>query len=524
MVGLLQRTRAKNSFFFWPHLSCFSWSEKEERKGTMKSRAMAAVDLGASSGRVLLVHFDGQELNLEEVHRFTNQPVRLNGHRFWNILSLWDETLTGLRKARLRAGTLDSVGVDTWGVDYGLVDASGFLLSQPFQYRDSRTDGMMNQVFSRISRNVLYQRTGIQMLPINTLFQLYAHEQMQPGALAYASRLLLIPDLLHCWLSGSLTSERTNATTTQCWDPIRSIWATDLFDQLALPTTMLPTVVEPGTMLGPVVPEWRGDLGTAHVITPATHDTASAIAATPISSPGHWGYISSGTWSLVGVELPHPILTTEALAANFTNEGGIFGTTRFLKNVMGLWLLQECERNWARTGHAIDYATLLADVDAIPAFAALIDPDDSRFLMPEDMPATINIYLIEHGQSPLQTPAAFTRCIMESLVLRYREVFHQIHILTGNVIERVHILGGGARNARLNQYLADALGIPVVAGPYEATALGNALMQLVGLGELHTLTEVRTIAQKAPTQIFSPQSSRQAAWNEAAQHFGALGR
>ncbi len=488
----------------------------------MKTRAMAAVDLGASSGRVLLVRFDGQDLNLEEVHRFTNQPVRLNGHRFWNILSLWDETLTGLRKARLSAGALDSIGVDTWGVDYGLVDAGGFLLSQPFQYRDSRTDGVMEQVFSHIPRNILYQHTGIQMLPFNTLFQLYAHEQMQPGTLAYSSRLLLIPDLLHCWLSGSLTSERTNATTTQCWDPSRSTWATDLFDQLALPSTMLPPVVEPGTMLGEIVPEWRGDLGTTSIIAPATHDTASAIAATPITSSGRWGYISSGTWSLVGVELPHPILTAEALAANFTNEGGIFGTTRFLKNVMGLWLLQECERNWARIGHVIDYDTLLADVDAIPAFAALIDPDDPRFLIPENMPATINSYLIEHSQAPLQAPVAFTRCIMESLVLRYREVFHQIHTLTGTPTDRVHILGGGARNARLNQYLADALGVPVIAGPYEATALGNALMQLVGLGELHTLTEVRAIAQKVPVQTFSPQSAKQTAWNEAALRFSAL--
>ncbi len=490
----------------------------------MKTRTMAAVDLGASNGRVLLVRFDGQHLTLEEVHRFPNQPVQLRGHRFWNMLSLWDETLTGLRKARRRAGTLDSIGIDTWGVDYGLLDAGGFLLGHPFQYRDSRTHGMMEQVFSRIPRTILYQHTGIQMLPINTLFQLYAHEQMQPGALANASHMLLIPDLLHSWLCGSLTCERTNATTTQCWNPSSSTWATDLLDQLALPTTMLPTVVEPGTVLGTVVPEWHGDLGTAQVIAPATHDTASAIAATPISSSGRWGYISSGTWSLVGVELPQPILTTEALTANFTNEGGVFGTTRFLKNVMGLWLLQECERSWAHTGHATDYETLLADVDAVPAFVALIDPDDPRFLLPDDMPIAINSYLVEHGQAPLHAPAAFARCIMESLVLRYCEVFSQIHLLTGTAVERVHILGGGARNARLNQYLADALGLPVIAGPYEATALGNALMQLVGLGELHTLAEVRAIARQVPTQTFLPQAVSHAAWNEAAQRFRAMSR
>lgn len=488
----------------------------------MKTRNMAAVDLGASSGRVLLVRFDGYQPSLEEVYRFANRPVMLQGHRFWNILTLWDETLTGLRKARTLVGTLDSIGVDTWGVDYGLVDAHGFLLSQPFQYRDSRTDGVMEQVFAHLSRELLYQRTGIQLQPFNTLFQLYAHEQMQPGELAHAHRLLLIPDLLHNWLCGSETSERTNATTTQCWDATRGTWATDLLEQLAIPTGMLPPVMEAGTQLGMIVPELQRELGTAQVIAPATHDTGSAIAATPVRRSDNWGYISSGTWSLVGVELPHPIMTPEALAANFTNEGGVFGTTRFLKNVMGLWLLQECQRHWVHSGHATDYDTLLADVDAAPAFAALIDPDDARFLAPQDMPAAINTYLMEHGQKVLVAPAAFARCIMESLVLRYREVFEQISRLVGTPINGVHVLGGGARNNRLNQWLADALAVPVIVGPYEATALGNALMQLVGLGELRSLAEVREIASNMPTQVFLSQTSRFSAWNEAAQRFSTM--
>jgi len=483
---------------------------------------VAAVDLGAESGRVMLARFDGRHLNLEEVYRFPNRPVMLRGHRFWNILGLWDETLTGLRKAGQVAGTLDSIGVDTWGVDYGLVDAHGFLLGQPFQYRDYRTDGVMEQVFARVPRDVLYKRTGIQFLPFNTIFQLYAHEQMQPGELARAHRLLMIPDLLHNWLCGSLVIERTNATTTQCWDPIAGAWVTDLLDQLAIPTTMLPPVVEAGTSLGEVFPNLQSDLGTARVVAPATHDTGSAIAATPVQLSVGWGYISSGTWSLVGVELSQPVMTSEALSANFTNEGGIFGTTRFLKNVMGLWLLQECQRGFARAGHVADYDTLLADVDTVPAFAALLDPDDPRFLAPEDMPTAINTYLVEHGQAPLSAPAGFARCIMESLVLRYREVFHQISWLTSVMINQVHVLGGGARNARLNQWLADALDVPVIAGPYEATALGNALMQLVGLGELRSLDEVRAIAQNAPTQVFSPQTAQRAAWNEAAQRFSAM--
>ncbi|HCJ36219.1 MAG TPA: hypothetical protein DHV65_18215 [Ktedonobacter sp.] len=285
---------------------------------------------------------------------------------------------------------------------------------------------------------------------------------------------------------------------------------------------MLPSVVEAGTELGKVLPEWQSDLGAARVVAPATHDTGSAIAATPVSLPGGWGYISSGTWSLVGVELARPIITPEAFAANFTNEGGVFGTTRFLKNVMGLWLLQECQRQWTRDGRVTDYDRLLADVDAVTPFTALIDPDDARFLAPENMPGAINTYLVEHGQAPLQAPAAFARCIMESLVLRYCEVFHQIRELTGTVINGVHVLGGGARNARLNQWLADALGVPVIAGPYEATALGNALMQLVGLGELRGLAEVRAIAQNTPTQDYSPRGAGRDAWNEAGQRLSAM--
>ncbi len=508
-------------------MSMVAWRRRihvEKGERSLAKRNVAAIDLGAESGRVILVRFDGQQLNLQEVYRFPNRPLVLHGHRFWNMAELWKETLAGLRKTRQMAGTIDSIGVDTWGVDYGLVDNLGSLFGNVYQYRDHRTDGVMEQVFARIPRDALYQRTGIQFLPINTIFQLYAHEQMQPGELARAQRLLLIPDLLHGWLCGSQVSERTNASTTQCWDPIAGVWATDILERLSLPTAMLPPVVEPGTALGEILPQWRNDLGTAQVIAPATHDTGSAIVATPAQLASGWGYISSGTWSLVGVELPQPVMTAGALAANFTNEGGVFGTTRFLKNVMGLWLLQECQRSFARKGQSLDYDALLANVDDAPTFAAVIDPDDPRFLAPSDMPDAINAYLLEHGQAPLADPAEFARCIMESLVLRYCEVFQQIKRLTGTEITVVHILGGGARNAHLNQWLADALNAPVLAGPFEATARGNALMQLVGLGELHSLQEVRAIAQRAPTQIFLPDSAHRAAWNEARQRFSTFPR
>src|SRR5438067_148387 len=415
----------------------------EERGPLVATRNLAAVDLGASSGRVLLVRFDGQQLSLEEAHRFANRSVMLRGHRFWNILGLWDDVLVGLGKAGKLAGTLDGIGVDTWGVDYGLVDKQGFLLSLPFQYRDSRTNGIMEQVLTRFSREALYARTGIQFQPFNTLYQLYAHEQMQSGELAHAHRLLLIPDLLHSWLCGSLVSERTNATTTQCWDAMSGAWAVDVLEQLSIPTTMLPPVVEAGTVLGEVLPQLQSELGSARVVAPATHDTGSAIVATPVSFPGSWGYISSGTWSLVGVELARPVMTAEALGANFTNEGGVFGTTRFLKNVMGLWLLQECQRMWKRTGHVTDYDTLLADVEAVAPFTAIIDPDNARFLAPEDMLSAINTYLVEHEQRPLSAPSSFARCIMESLVLRYHEVFYSISRQTDATMQAVHVLGGG---------------------------------------------------------------------------------
>ncbi|GHO48272.1 rhamnulokinase [Ktedonospora formicarum] len=488
----------------------------------MPTRNVAAVDLGAESGRVMLARFDGQYLQLEEVYRFPNRPVTVDGHRFWNIQELWRETLAGLRKARTVAGSLDSIGVDTWAVDYGLVDSNGELLGQPFQYRDQRTKGVMESVFARVPRQEIYAQTGIQFLPFNTLYQLAAHQRDQPEDLTRARNLLMIPDLLHSWLCGSQVTERTNASTTQCWNPVTGAWTTDLLARLDIPSPFLPPVVEPGTVLGEVLPELRAELGNPRIIAPATHDTGSAIAAAPFAQALGRGYISSGTWSLVGLELPHPIMTSEACEASYTNEGGICGTTRFLKNVMGLWLLQECQRQWHKAGQASDYDTLLAQADNVEPFAALIDPDDPRFLAPEHMPDTINAYLLECKQSPLQAPAAFARCIMESLVLRYCEVLLQLERLSGTPLEAVHVLGGGSRNVRLNQWLADASGRPVIAGPVEATALGNALMQLVGLGELRDLDEVRAIARATPTHTFMPRQEQRAAWNEAAQRFRSL--
>ncbi len=507
------------------------------------TRNIAAVDLGAESGRVMLARFDGDRLHMQEVHRFANRPVMLHGHRFWNILSLWDETLIGLRKARSIAGTLDSIGIDSWAVDYGLVDRAGYLLGHPFHYRDHRTDGVMEQVFAHVPRETLYHHTGIQMLPINTIFQLYAHMQLQPELFArpqgdtatryagmqvarlhgaQAHRLLLIPDLLHSWLCGSDTSERTNATTTQCWDATTQSWAVDILDRLGIPATLFPAVVEAGTALGPLLPELRAEMGNAQVIAPATHDTGSAIAAVPVTRGDNWAYISSGTWSLIGVERQQPLITPAARLANYTNEGGVFGTTRLLKNVMGLWLLQACQNVWSSHGYQKNYDMLLAEANASTPFQALIDPDDARFLAPADMPETINAYLIEHGQPSLHTPAAMTRCIMESLVVRYRMEIQNMETLTGTPIKAIHILGGGSRNRYINQWLADASGIPVIAGPAEATAIGNALMQLVGLGELRTLADIRSLASNSPTTTYTPDREKRARWDEQRARFAVL--
>ncbi len=497
----------------------------------MASRTVAAVDLGAESGRVMLARFDGGRCTLEEIHRFPNRPVFIRGHRFWNLPQLWQEILAGLRGAKTAAnGILDSVGIDSWAIDYGLVDQFGLLRGLPYAYRDHRTDGAMERVLARIPRASIYAQTGTQFLPFNTLYQLEAQERCLPGDLASAHRMLLIPDLLHAWLGGDLVAERTNASTTQCWNPNTRDWATELLAALELPTGFLPPIIEPGTDLGVVAPAIQAEIGMAHIIAPATHDTGSAIAAVPtlamsgMASPT-WGYISSGTWSLVGVELATPVLTPAALAANCTNEGGIFGTTRFLKNVMGLWLLQECLRTWRERGDTWEYGEILAAAAREPAFVGIIEPDDPRFLAPDDMPATIMGNLRERGVTWSGTelsPPAIARGIMESLVLRSAQIFGEIADLTGASYQMIHVLGGGSRNRLMNQWLADCLGCPVMAGPAESTALGNALMQFVGLGELGSLADVRLIAQYAEVERFEPQPTQRASWQDALAHFNAL--
>lgn len=456
----------------------------------MPERVFLAADLGAESGRVMAGHFDGRRVRLEEVHRFPNGPVTLAGSWRWDVLQLWAAVEAGLAAAAARFGpAVASVGVDTWGVDYVLLSKSGELLGQPFHYRDRRTDGVMDRAAAVVPRTEVYAATGIQFLPFNTLYQLLAANDRTPELLAHADRLLLMPDFLHWCLCGSTAVEFTNATTTQCYDPAARGWAADLLKRFGLPTHPLGEVVPPGTRLGELRPDVRIDtrLGAVPVVAPATHDTASAVAAVPTAHTGraNWAYISSGTWSLVGVEVPDAVRTDAAFRAGLTNEGGVAGTFRLLKNVTGLWLVQRCR---AAFGTDTDYESLTRQAEEAPPLRSLIDPDDPRFLNPPDMPAAIAGFCRETGQPVPETPGQFVRCGLESLALKYRVVLDRLAAVTGVPIEVIHVVGGGSRNRLLNQFTADATGLPVMAGLVEATALGNVLIQARAAGASSTWT------------------------------------
>jgi len=478
------------------------------------------VDIGAESGRVLLGCLNEQRLTVQEVYRFPNKPVRVRGTLYWDILKLYDEALTGMRRAAHVADEpVISVGIDTWGVDFALLDRHGQLLGNPVHYRDRRTEGMMDAVFQRISKEEIYWRTGIQFMPINTLYQLYALVARRDPQLEQARTFLTIPDLLHYWLTGEAACEFTNATTTQCYDPRAGDWARDLLARLNIPAHIFPPIRPPGTVLGILAGEVTDMTGLsgAKVVLPAAHDTGSAVAAVPFTDPKA-AYISSGTWSLVGVETPEPVINERGLQHNFTNEGGVGGRFRVLKNVMGLWLLQECRRSWAAQGNDWSYDELMQMAqDALP-FRSLIDPDDARFLPPGDMPARIQAFCQETAQPVPQSPGETVRCILESLALKYRRVIEWLEQVCGWSIPSVHIVGGGVQNRWLCQATADATGRPVLAGPVEATAIGNLLVQAMGQGFLNGLDEVRELARRAfPPTLYEPRDT--SIWEEAYEMF-----
>ena len=485
---------------------------------------MVAVDLGAQSGRVALGRYDGARLAVTEVHRFANVPVRTRDTLHWDVLRLYGDVLDGLRAAAREAARVDSVGVDSWAVDFGLLDRAGRLVQNPVHYRDHRRAGAMEGALAQVPARELYERTGIQLIPINTVFQLAAMAADDDPALGAADTLLMIPDLVHFWLGGARVSELTNATTTQCFDPRRRAWAVDLLERLGIPTRLLPEVVEPGTPLGRVSDEVAGETGLdgAAIVAAATHDTASAVAAIPFRRPGSV-YVSAGTWSLVGLEVERPLIDDRTFAANLTNEGGVAGTVRLLRNVTGLWLLHECRRAWAAAGREYGFDELVALALDAPPLRSLVDPDDPQLAEPGDMPRRVRELCARSGQAEPEQPGAIVRCILESLALKHAQTIDLLREAAGAAPDEVHVVGGGARNELLCRWTAEATGLLVLAGPAEATEIGNLVVQAIALGELATLAEGRELVRASfePT-VYEPRGADE--WAEARERFAEIAR
>jgi rhamnulokinase len=474
----------------------------------MTTQLFIAVDLGASSGRVFLARISTKEFSLEEIHRYQYPPRSIDGNLRWDFWHIFDEIKSGLQRAAVRANQLEleirSIGVDSWGVDYGLIDENGNLIADPICYRDDRTSDAMAEVFERVSRQTIFEKTGIQFQNFNTLYQLWTERE----SLSRGSKLLLMPDLVNFFLTGHIAAEFTNATTTQMVNASSGMWDLDLIEALDLPARVLPDIIPAGTDLGPLRSEIAAelDLHNVRVIAPATHDTGSAVAAAPISQ--NWSYISSGTWSLIGVENDEAVISDEVARQNFTNEGGAYGTVRFLKNVMGLWLFESCRREWMSAGIDVGYEAVMGEVSERQGFPALIFPDDARFLNPPSMLGAITEQLRETGQKFEDVPSMIAKIIFDSLAFRYASVLRSIETLTGRQLEGVQILGGGSRNAYLNQMTASASGMKVKAGLPEATAVGNILVQAISAGRFASLSEARQhVAESFGFEEYMPLSS-----------------
>ncbi|MGY1806558.1 rhamnulokinase family protein [Blastococcus sp. SYSU D00669] len=484
---------------------------------TQRELTLAAVDLGASSGRVMAARVGPGRLDLHEVNRFPNRPVWVGGTLHWDVLALHGGILDGLRAAGRDAGRLDGVGIDSWAVDVGLLDRDGALLGNPVHYRDARHETAVPTVHAAVPPSELYRVNGLQHLPFNTVFQLVAARGTAQFAAAH--RMLLIPDLLAYWLTGEVGAEITNASTTGLLDATTREWAGELVDRLELPRELLPPLRRPGERIGELLPDVLAETGLAGpvpVTAVGSHDTASAVVGVPADGD-RFAYVSCGTWSLVGVELEKPVLTEAGRAAGFTNELGVDGTVRYLRNVMGLWLLQESLRTWAAAGLPADLTDLLHAAARVPAFTALVDPDDPRFLPPGDVPGRIAQACAETGQTPPQSRAGTVRCILDSLALAYRRAVRTAAELSGRDVEVVHLVGGGVRNTLLCRLTADACGLPVVAGPVEAAALGNALVQARAGGAVKGgLPELRALLRATQeVRTYTPSPGAEAAWAAA---------
>lgn len=478
-----------------------------------------AIDFGASSGRAMLGELANGKLTLREIHRFSNDPVELAGRLHWDLPRLFFEIKRALNKAALENVKIASIGVDTWGCDYGLLDAAGHLMDNPVHYRDARTEGVMEKAFAAVPRREIYERTGLAFMNFNTLYQLYSQVLEQDGRLPNARCMMFMPDLMSYLLTGVRGCEYTVASTSQMISPYTRSWDTELLEKMHIPTDMLPEITEPGTVRGMLLPALAREVGleSVPVIAVAGHDTASAVAAVPAKDED-FAYISSGTWSLVGVETRAPVISDDAQAANLTNEGGVDGTIRVLKNVMGLWIIQECKREWERRGHALSFAQIVEEAEKAPAFRSLFDPDAPDFVAPGDMPGRIADYCRRTGQPVPETIGQTARAVYESLVLKYRWTVEKLEKARGRAIRTLHIVGGGANNGMLNRFAASALGIPVVTGPTEATAIGNVMMQARALGLVKDMQQQRkVVADSFDTQTVLP--ADKAPWDEAYARF-----
>ena len=480
-----------------------------------KTKICLAIDLGAGSGRVVAGIWDGTRLGIEELNRFANDPVKAADGWHWDLDNLFQHIKKGMALAIKKYGdAVVSAGVDTWGVDYGLLDASGKLCAAPFAYRDSRAYNMMEKAFQRMPRDKIYQRTGIQFMYFNTLYQLLAEKNLE-----CAERLLFMPDLIHFLLTGVAANERSIASTSQLLNPATQTWDRDLIETMGLPAKIFGSVVNAGAILGKLQSSVAAEIGAPHlqVITPASHDTASAVVGVPAEEPEPV-FLSSGTWSLIGRELNQPAISGASYQAAFSNEGGVFGTPRFLKNIAGMWLLQECKRAWTAAGKSITYDELAAAAEKSPPFVSLIDPDAADFQAPLDMPGAITEFCRRTGQPAPEDCGAFTRAIFESLALKYRLLKESLVRITARPVDKIHIVGGGSQYDLLNQFAADSLNCAVVCGPVEATSIGNVIMQLCALGEMGSLAEGRAVIRRSvETKTFLPRNIR--AWDDAFGRF-----
>ncbi len=472
-----------------------------------------AFDIGASGGRAIIGSLADDIVSLKEVHRFDNGMTILDDHYHWDIFRIFEEVKKGLVNTKSHNEKISSIGIDTWGVDYGLLDEAGDIIGLPYAYRDHRTDTAMDEVFGLIPAERLYNLTGIQFLQFNTIFQLYSAARAGLPIMGIAKDLLFIPDLLNYLLTGIKLSEFSFATTSQLYNPRKEKWDSDIFNAIGVDAEIMQDIVTPGTLIGELRDDVNRETGSAgiDVIAVASHDTGSAIAAVPAEND-NFAYISSGTWSLMGIESKAPIISPESLEYNFTNEGGVEKTFRVLKNIMGLWLLQECRRIWSNSGKDYSYSDLINMAASSGPFKTIIDPDHGSLLNPDSMPEALSKLAANAGEPPMKGPAEFARCIFESLAFKYRKVLNELKKISDKKIERIHVIGGGSQNEMLCQFTANSTGLPVTAGPVEGTALGNIMVQAMAAGKVESLAQIRGIVRNSfDLKEYTPENT--AEWN-----------